>query len=52
MRIKAGMKTSLFAGAGKELMLINSWFARPGVSCVLVVAKGSQGPKCEIAFLM
>lgn len=49
MRMKAGMKTSLVAGAGKELMLINSWFARQGVSCVLVVA---NGPECEIAFLM
>lgn len=46
---KEGLKTSPVTRAGKELMLINSWFARQGVSCVLVVA---NGPKCEIAFLM
>lgn len=46
---KEGLKTSLVVRAGKESMLINPWFARQGVSCVLVVANGL---KCKIAFLM
>lgn len=37
---KEGLEESLVAVLGKKSILIKAWFARQGLSCMLVVANG------------